>query len=67
MFSLASAYQEAGDFKKSEEIANKILNRNWSIYGKVQKGKQLGKKKYILRVLGHLVLNLHGGKNASSQ
>ena len=26
------------------EIANKILNRNWSINGKVQKGKQLGKK-----------------------
>ncbi|MDC3114526.1 riboflavin biosynthesis protein RibF, partial [Candidatus Pelagibacter sp.] len=26
------------------EKANKILNRNWSIYGKVQKGKQLGKK-----------------------
>tara|TARA_B100000073_G_scaffold1656_1_gene1408 strand:- start:251 stop:1177 length:927 start_codon:yes stop_codon:yes gene_type:complete len=26
------------------EKANKILNRNWSIYGKVQKGRQLGKK-----------------------
>ena len=26
------------------EKANKILNRNWSITGKVQKGKQLGKK-----------------------
>jgi len=26
------------------EEANKILNRNWSIDGKVQKGKQLGKK-----------------------
>ena len=26
------------------EKANRILNRNWSIYGKVQKGKQLGKK-----------------------
>ena len=24
--------------------ANKLLNRNWSIEGKVQKGKQLGKK-----------------------
>ena len=24
--------------------ANKLLKRNWSIYGKVQKGKQLGKK-----------------------
>ena len=24
--------------------ANRVLNRNWSIYGKVQKGKQLGKK-----------------------
>ena len=26
------------------EKANKILNRNWSIIGKVQKGRQLGKK-----------------------
>ena len=26
------------------EKANRILNRNWSINGKVQKGKQLGKK-----------------------
>ena len=26
------------------EKANKILNKNWSIIGKVQKGKQLGKK-----------------------
>ena len=26
------------------EKANKILNRNWSIYGKVQKGRQIGKK-----------------------
>ncbi len=26
------------------EKANRILNRNWSVYGKVQKGKQLGKK-----------------------
>ena len=26
------------------EKANKILNRNWSIEGKVQKGRQLGKK-----------------------
>ena len=26
------------------EEANKILNRNWSIVGKVQKGRQLGKK-----------------------
>ena len=26
------------------EKANKVLNRSWSIYGKVQKGKQLGKK-----------------------
>tara|TARA_B100000941_G_scaffold208248_1_gene152352 strand:+ start:112 stop:1038 length:927 start_codon:yes stop_codon:yes gene_type:complete len=26
------------------EKANRILNRNWSICGKVQKGKQLGKK-----------------------
>ena len=26
------------------EKANKILNRNWSIVGKVQRGRQLGKK-----------------------
>ena len=26
------------------EKANRILNRNWSIHGKVQKGRQLGKK-----------------------
>ncbi|MDC3117613.1 riboflavin biosynthesis protein RibF [Candidatus Pelagibacter sp.] len=26
------------------EKANKILNRNWSIFGKVQKGRQIGKK-----------------------
>jgi riboflavin kinase/FMN adenylyltransferase len=26
------------------EKANRVLNRNWSIYGKIQKGKQLGKK-----------------------
>ena len=26
------------------EKANKFLNRRWSIFGKVQKGKQLGKK-----------------------
>ena len=26
------------------EKANRILNRNWSIHGKVQKGKQIGKK-----------------------
>ena len=26
------------------EKANRILKRNWSVYGKVQKGKQLGKK-----------------------
>ena len=26
------------------EKANKILNRNWSIVGKVQKGRQIGKK-----------------------
>ena len=26
------------------EFVNKLLNRNWSIYGKVEKGRQLGKK-----------------------
>jgi len=26
------------------EFANKLLNRNWSIYGKIEKGRQLGKK-----------------------
>ena len=31
---------QKGNLKK----ANKILNRNWSINGKVQKGRQLGKK-----------------------
>jgi len=30
--------------KGNLEKENKILNRNWSIQGKVQKGKQLGKK-----------------------
>ena len=30
--------------KGSLQKANKILNRNWSIQGKVQKGRQLGKK-----------------------
>ena len=38
--SLIRNYLQKGDLKK----ANKILNRNWSIHGKVQKGKQLGKK-----------------------
>ena len=33
-------YLTKGNLKK----ANKMLNRNWSIHGKVQKGKQLGKK-----------------------
>jgi riboflavin kinase/FMN adenylyltransferase len=26
------------------EFVNKLLNRNWSIYGKVEKGRQIGKK-----------------------
>ena len=38
--SLIRNYLQKGDLKK----ANKILNRNWSIHGKVQKGRQLGKK-----------------------
>ena len=38
--SLIRNFSQKGQLEK----ANKILNRNWSIYGKVQKGKQLGKK-----------------------
>ena len=38
--SLIRSYLEKGKLDK----ANKILNRKWSIYGKVQKGKKLGKK-----------------------
>ena len=38
--SLVRKLLQKGNLKK----ANKILNRNWSIIGKVQKGKQLGKK-----------------------
>ena len=38
--SLIRNFLQKGSIKK----ANRILNRNWSIYGKVQKGKQLGKK-----------------------
>ena len=38
--SLIRNYLQKGSLKK----ANKMLNRNWSIHGKVQKGKQLGKK-----------------------
>ena len=38
--SLIRNYLQKGDLKK----ANKILSRKWSIQGKVQKGKQLGKK-----------------------
>ena len=38
--SLIRNYLQKGNLKK----ANKMLNRNWSIHGKVQKGKQLGKK-----------------------
>ena len=38
--SLIRNYLQKGNLEK----ANKMLNRNWSILGKVQKGKQLGKK-----------------------
>ena len=38
--SLIRNYLQKGNLEK----ANKMLNRNWSIHGKVQKGKQLGKK-----------------------
>ena len=38
--SLIRNFLQKGKLKK----ANQILNRNWSIYGKVQKGRQLGKK-----------------------
>ena len=38
--SLIRKYLQKGNLKK----ANKILDRNWSILGKVQKGRQLGKK-----------------------
>ena len=38
--SLIRNFLQKGQLKK----ANKILNRSWSINGKVQKGKQLGKK-----------------------
>ena len=38
--SLIRDYLQKGNLEK----ANKMLNRNWSIHGKVQKGKQLGKK-----------------------
>ena len=38
--SLIRKYLQNGKLKD----ANKLLKRNWSIYGKVQKGKQLGKK-----------------------
>ncbi len=38
--SLIRKYLQKGKLNK----ANKLLNRNWSIVGKVQKGKQLGKK-----------------------
>ena len=38
--SLIRNYLQKGSLKK----ANKMLNRNWSIHGKVQKGRQLGKK-----------------------
>ncbi len=38
--SLIRKYLQKGKLKD----ANKLLKRNWSIYGKVQKGKQLGKK-----------------------
>ena len=38
--SLIRKYLQKGNLKK----ANKILDRNWAILGKVQKGRQLGKK-----------------------
>ncbi len=38
--SLVREFLQKGKLEK----ANKILNRNWSIVGKVQKGRQLGKK-----------------------
>ena len=38
--SLVRKYLQSGNLK----IVNKILKRNWSIIGKVQKGRQLGKK-----------------------
>ncbi len=38
--SLIRNYLQKGNLEK----VNKMLNRNWSIHGKVQKGKQLGKK-----------------------
>ncbi len=38
--SLIRKFLQKGNLKK----ANQILNRDWSIYGKVQKGRQLGKK-----------------------
>ena len=38
--SLIRSYLQRGKLDK----ANKLLNRNWSIEGKVQKGKKLGKK-----------------------
>ena len=38
--SLIRSFLQKGKLEK----ANRILNRNWSIYGKVQKGKKLGKK-----------------------
>ena len=38
--SLVRKFLQKGKLEK----ANKILNKNWSIVGKVQKGKQLGKK-----------------------
>ncbi len=38
--SLVRKFLQKGELEK----ANRILNRNWSIVGKVQKGKQLGKK-----------------------
>ena len=38
--SLIRSYLEKGFLKE----ANKLLNRNWSIEGVVQKGRQIGKK-----------------------
>ena len=62
--------------KGNLEKANKILNKNWSIEGKVQKGRQLGKKigfptanidikDYVLPNTGvyAVAVKRHGGKN----